>query len=262
VVVPDLTNPYYSEMVAAIEDAAVEMGWMVTLLNYQLDHDREATYLDKVFDDLPYGILYFPMDTSAIESIDEGRFAAGQPFVFVDAEIPAIGNGSVVADNAAGARLAARHFKATGRRRALFTGPPQTHPTSIARSDAFAEEAASLGLEVAHRAYGARRTIDAVNAALNLLRDDPTIDAFLAGNDLLAIHVYSELRRAGVRVPEDIAICGFDGIQIANLFSPRFTTIRQPIAELGRKAFELVTKPEDEPRSTTLPVELVIGETT
>ena len=87
------------------------------------------------------------------------------------------------------------------------TAHPWLHEDALARinavCDAFAEEAAALGLEVADRGYGARRTIDAANAALNLLHDDPTIDAFFAGN-LLAIHVYSELRRSGVAFPKTL----------------------------------------------------------
>ncbi|MFE4834613.1 LacI family DNA-binding transcriptional regulator [Arthrobacter sp. NPDC056691] len=259
-VVPDVTNPFYAELVAAIENAASSRGWMLSLMNCQLDRAREVSYLNTVFDEVPDGIIYVPMTSDAVLEV-ESRFDSGPPIVIVDEITSHAGLGAVSVDNDAGARMVARHFRSLGRRRALVTGPPQGLPTSQSRSAGFVDEAAKVGLEVAHAAFGEIRTSDAGAVAAELLLKDRTIDAYFAGNDFLAIQVLFELQRAGVRVPEDIAICGFDGIGWGQMITPRLTTVRQPLEQIANAVIDLISKPADEHREIVLPVEFVRGQT-
>lgn len=260
-VVPDVTNPFYAELIAAIENAASSQGWMLSLMNCQLDPAREVSYLNTVFDEVPDGIIYVPMTSDAVLDV-ESRFNSGPPIVIVDEITSHAGVGAVSVDNEAGARMAARHFRSLGRRRALVTGPPQGLPTSQSRSTGFIDEAARVGLEVAHAAFGQVRTSDAGAVAADLLLRDRTVDAYFAGNDFLAIQVLFELQRAGLRVPEDIAICGFDGIAWGQMITPRLTTVRQPIDLIASAVIDLISKPVDEHHEIVLPVEFVRGQTT
>jgi LacI family repressor for deo operon, udp, cdd, tsx, nupC, and nupG len=259
-VVPDVTNPFYAELIAAIENEASSRGWMLSLLNCQLDLRREVSYLNTVFDDVPDGIIYVPMSPDAAKEV-EPRFGCGPPIVFVDEITSRRGLGAVSVDNDGGARKAARHFRSLGRRRALVTGPPQALPTSQSRSAGFMDEAAKIGLQVAHSAFGEVRTSDAGAIAADLLLRDRSIDAYFAGNDFLAIQVLFELQRMGIRVPEDIAICGFDGIGWGQMITPRLTTFKQPLDLIASTVLDILSEPGGEHREVVLPVEFLPGQT-
>lgn len=260
-VVPDVTNPFYAELIAAIENAASSRGFMLSLMNCQLDRAREVSYLGAVFDEVPDGIIYVPMTSDAVHEV-ESRFNSGPPIVIVDEITSHAGAGAVSVDNEAGARMVARHFRSLGRRRALVTGPPQGLPTSASRAAGFIDEAAKVGLEVAQAAFGQVRTSDAGAVAAEILIGDRTIDAYFAGNDVLAIQVLFELQRAGIRVPEDIAICGFDGIGWGQMITPRLTTVRQPIEQIANAVMDLISIPQGEHQDIVLPVEFMRGQTT
>jgi DNA-binding LacI/PurR family transcriptional regulator len=259
-VVPDVTNPFYAELIAATEAAANRRGWALSLMNCQLDRARESAYLERVFDEGPDGILYIPMTSDAIRSV-EASIATGPPTVIVDEITSHHSAGAVSVDNDAGARLIARHLKAIGRRRALLTGPPEGLPTSQRRSLGFIDEAERIGLEVAHAEFGAVRTSDAVGVAAEMLLRDRTIDSYFAGNDFLAIQVLFALQRAGLRVPEDVAICGFDGIAWGQMIAPRLTTVRQPVDAIAETVVEMLSRPSGTRQEVVLPVEFVQGET-
>lgn len=259
-VVPDVTNPFYAELVAAIEHAASERGWLMSLMNCQLDVEREVFYLNTVFDQAPDGVIYVPMTPDAIHSI-EGALSTGPPTVIVDEITTQESLGAVSVDNDAGARMIARHFHATGRRRALVTGPPRELPTSRAREVAFRDEAAKLGLEVAHTEFGALRASDTREIAAEMLIRDRSIDAYFAGNDFLAIQMLFELQRSGLCVPEDVAIAGFDDITWGQTITPRLTTIRQPLELIAERSMDILANPMGGHQEHVLPVEFIRGQT-
>lgn len=260
VVVPDVTNPFYAELLAAIEGAALEQGWVVSLMNYQLDHQREIDYLERVLEEVPDGVIYFPMRSDALEQLAH-RLATAPPFVLVEGESKLFHFSSVNVDNDEGARLAARHFHARGRRRVVFAGPPRAHPSAKVRSAAFAEEAALLGLEIPHTIFGETKTEDSAEAVLDLIEKDRSIDGVFAGNDMLALHLYSELHRIGRAVPEDFSVCGFDGIKLSRMLPTHLTTICQPISRIGQQAVQLVTERTASSSHIVLPAELYVGGT-
>jgi LacI family transcriptional regulator len=165
--VPDVTNPFMAELIAAIENAASQHGWMLSLMNCQLNGQRELAYLQTAFGEVPDGILYIPMTPDAAGAIEQ-RLETGPPTVFVDSITSRAGVGGVTADNDQGARLAARHFRAVGRRRVLYTGPPVGLPTHRTRGAAFLDEASAVGIEIAHSGIGDVRFEDAVAVATTL----------------------------------------------------------------------------------------------
>lgn len=171
---------------------------------------------------------------------------------------------SVSVDNRGGGRMVAEHFAALGRRRAAVLGAPEGMPTSSARIDSFVQRATELGLGVPAIGTAERRTGDAVDQAVRMLDAHPGIDCFFAGDDLLAIHLLGALARRGLRVPEDVAVCGFDDIPWAALVSPALTSVAQPARELGRRAVAAVPGllEGEEPGDLVLPVELVVREST
>lgn len=117
-------------------------------------------------------------------------------------------------------------------------------------------------LEIGHSAFGESRTSDAGAFACDLILRDRSIDAYFAGNDSLAVQVLFELQRAGIRVPEDVAICGFDGIGWGQMINPRLTTLKQPLEFIASTALDIISNPGAERREAILPVEFLRGQTT
>ncbi len=182
----------------------------------------------------------------------------GRPTVPVD--LPYVDN-----DNGGGAAAAVRHLLDTGRRRiAAITGPLDM----IAGQDRLA------GYREALRGAGLRPIIalgdftreSGAEAMRQLLDDDPELDAVFAANDMMAIGALRTLRSAGRRVPDDVAVVGFDDIEAARYCEPPLTTVRQPVSEQTAAMVHLLLaladgrRPPDRERYKILPTELIVRE--
>lgn len=241
VVVLDVANPFFAEVVRGAEDRAAPEGLAVLVGNSAESSQRERDYLELFQEQRLTGVLITP--TSA----DRGRLLrlrdAGTVVVLVDREIQGAPFASVSVDDVEGGRLAARHLLATGRRRLLYVGGP-------------------LGLpQVADRLAGARDVVDAqsdarlevvVRPALtvaegrhmgDILTSRPVSerpDAVFCANDMLAIGIMQALVLTGVRVPEDVALIGYDDIDFAGVAVVSLSSIRQPAARMGATAVDLL----------------------
>jgi LacI family transcriptional regulator len=152
--------------------------------------------------------------------------------------------------------MVARHFRSIGRRRALVTGPPRDSVRRKAALLVLLMKQPKSAWRSAIRRVGESRTSDAVVFACDLILRDRSIDAYFAGNDLLAVQVLFELQRAGIRVPEDVAICGFDGIGWGQMINPRLTTLKQPLELIASTALDIISI-RRRPREAILPVEFL-----
>jgi DNA-binding LacI/PurR family transcriptional regulator len=165
-------------------------------------------------------------------------------------------------DNAGGAATAVRHLLATGRTRIATIAGPQDMIAGIDRLAGFREALRGSARRPAV-AVGDFTSGSGVAAMRRLLTEDPELDAVFAASDLMADGALQTLRRAGRRVPDDVAVVGFDDIDLAAYTDPPLTTIRQPIVEIGRRLarqlLRRVAGQEIEP-VVTLPTELVLRE--
>jgi LacI family transcriptional regulator len=190
---------------------------------------------------------------------------AGLPAVCIERPAaPRFGLASVTYDDAAGARAATRHLAAQGHRRIAHLLGDLRYATAQARRDGYRQALAEAGIEGDERLV--RETewsmTRAVVATLSLLElpDPPT--AIFAASDDLAIGALEAVRAAGRVVPDDVAIVGFDDIPLARDVTPPLTTVRIPLAEMGRRAAELAMaasggEAEAVAEPVVLPVELV-----
>lgn len=242
VIVPDIANPFYGEVVRGIDAVAQAAGADVLLCNANSDIERERQYLIRFARSDVAGIIYSPMSvTTALDPEVRRAVAAGPPLILVDEPLPDIGSASIGVDNDDGARQVARHFADLGCRTAAVINGPHDMPTSIVRANAFIDEAAKVGLTVGDRvAFAPIRNALGVAEGLDMLRANPDVDCLFAGDDLLAAILMSELFKLGRSIPEDLAICGFDNIDWAQLLRPTLSSIHQPKMDLGRKACELL----------------------
>ena len=248
-VVPDLTNPYFPALVQAIETTARALGYALIVMDAGNDARREADSLALMASYRVAGVIWVPVG-------DEARAAWPFPIVTVDRPVP--GCDAVVADHAQGGALIARHALALGHRRVgLLSGPRALPSAALRREGFFAAAGDALTLAWEHEVPFSSELPPAVLARLR----DPGCSLVVCANDAVAVGVLRALRNAGVSVPGDVSVIGFDDVPWAEFVEPALTTVRQPLSALGAGAVETlharITAPGAPPRRQTLPVELV-----
>lgn len=182
----------------------------------------------------------------------------GRPLSPPDMAIP-----YVDVDNLGGVAAAVRHLIGTGRRRiATIAGPPDMI-AGIDRLTGYRTTMRAAGLPE-HIEFGDFTRESGVRAMRRLIEEDPGLDAVFAASDMMAHGALEVLRHAGRLVPEDVALIGFDDVEISRYSDPPLTTVRQPIVEMGqtmaRLILGLVGRRADVPPSVVLTTELVIRE--
>lgn len=266
VIVPEIRNPFFGEVIEGIEVAAQARGVDILLCNANSDARREKQYVTRFARSDVEGIIYLPMSIStAADSEVRAATESGPPIIVVDEPVVGIGTAVVCVDNENGARMVARHLFEIGCKRPAMVNGPVEMPTSIIRAEAFTAEAQALGIPVDGRSvFAPVRSVEGLAQAIRLLSEDSSIDAVFAGDDLLAALLMRELTALGRGVPDDVAVCGFDNIAWADLLKPALTTIAQPKFELGSRACELLLDNHTSPdrQLDKLPVSLIVREST
>lgn len=243
-IVLDVRNPFFTDIARGAEDRAAEAGMTVLLGNSDEDRQREESYLDLFQEQRVNGVLITPV-TEDIPRL-ERLHASGTPVVLVDREAVGDTVSSVAVDDVEGGHLAATHLTQLGRRRLAFVGGP---PTIRQVSDRLAGARRAVGeqseaaLEVIEMAamtvLEGRRAGEMI--AARPAQDRP--DAIFAANDLLAVGVLQALvMNEGLRVPEDIALIGYDDIDFAAATVVPLSSIRQPATLIGYTAVDLLLK--------------------
>jgi LacI family transcriptional regulator, galactose operon repressor len=255
--VPLVFPVYFSAIVSGASEALHENDQRVVLSPTGHEHAREVSLIDRLMHGLTDGALIVLPEESSDELarlLDSGyRFVVVDPRLRLDDRIP-----SVSAAHASGADQAMRHLLALGHRRiAAITGPRGWVATEDRRRGYHAALAGAgilpdpgLEIESDFEITGGR---EAAGRLLDLA-EPPT--AILAFNDNLAIGTIQAARVRGVRVPEDLSVVGFDDVELATIVSPALTTVRQPLAEMGRTAVSLLTRLLEGQRIETLHIEL------
>jgi DNA-binding LacI/PurR family transcriptional regulator len=194
------------------------------------------------------GTLPETLARKGIPVVCSGRPPAGSRLPYVDV------------DNTGGAETAVRHLLDAGRRRIATIAGPQDNVAGVDRLAGY-----RLALREAHRrsmvVVGEFTRESGFEAVRQLLDDDPDLDAVFAANDMMAIGALLALRKSGRRVPDDVAVVGFDDIDAARYAEPPLTTVRQPTTELGRQLLRLlldITGDDDVDKGVILPTQLVV----
>ncbi len=234
--VPDVTNPYFPELVRGAEDVAIEHGYTLLLTNVIEDANRETLALRTFEDHMVDGVIACSprLDNEDLYPLLKRHRAV----VLVNRRTDPKIAGSVRIDHELGARLLVRHLHQLGCRTFGFlTGPPHSH-AGRERMLGVDRETRELGIEFSHaRTVPCAPTVEGgVEAAGELFEREPGIDALMCFNDLVAAGAMQALKERGRRVPEDVAVVGYDDIVFARMFTPALTTIKAPTYELGQQA--------------------------
>ncbi len=269
VVTHDVSDPYFAEIVRGVQRVASGAGRLTIICNTYRDPDREVEYVRLLHaqrveaiilagsgrDDRRYG--------RKMSAAVEAYLATGGRLVVISRHhLP---GDAVLPDNFGGARALAHHLADLGHRRlAVISGPPQL-TTTRDRLEGFRQGLRERGVDLPSEAVlpGDFSRDSGVAAAEELLRRGLPVTAVFALNDQMAVGALSAFRLAGLRVPQDISLAGFDDMAIARDVTPALTSVRVPMEEMGVRAMEMALKaPGDELRVLFLPAVVVAREST
>ncbi|HWH97072.1 MAG TPA: substrate-binding domain-containing protein [Pseudolysinimonas sp.] len=265
-VVLDVRNPFFTDVARGAEDEAATFGLSVILGNSSEDDRRESGYLDLFEEQRVYGVLISPYGD--VDDRLKRLRERGTPVVLVDRESRDAQVSSVSVDDIAGGRLAVEHLLATGRRRIAFVGGPvgiRQVSDRLAGARAAMADVPEATLEVVETA--ALTVFEGRRVGEELLARPQRPDAIFAANDLVAVGLLQALVMSGaLRVPDDIALIGYDDIDFASAMVVPLSSIRQPRREIGATALRILREeaadPDLPPRRIVFDPELVVRAST
>jgi LacI family transcriptional regulator len=239
VLLADISNPFFASLTRTIENAAQSLGYAVIVCNSESDPDKEMNYIQLLTRKYIDGILF--LSNSKDGAGIRNALTAQIPLVIVDEDLDGVTLHGVFVDNTRGAYEAVAHLIALGHRRIAHIAGLPVHSTPL-RLEGYrhALEDHGISFEQSLIRFSNFQAEGGREAAATLLaqRERPT--AVFAGNDLMALGVIQAAWEASLRVPEDVAVVGFDDIPLAASLVPPLTTVAQPIAEIGRVAVSML----------------------
>jgi LacI family transcriptional regulator len=258
-IIPDITNPYFPPFALGAEDRVRKRGYTLVLGNSEYDPQREASYLELVRSQQLAGVIFCLGDEmSPILADLQAAVQDGFPIVLVHSPMPSVP--TVCADNRQGGRLAAQHLLDLGHREFGIISALPLDEGMADREGGFLDVLRESGIAVDRSAvpamYGDHQIEGGRQATVELLTHAPNMTAVFVLNDLMALGALEAARAAGLRVPQDLSIVGFDDIPFSAIANPPLTTVGQSIRELGEQAADMLLNVLE--NGVTLPVETSI----
>jgi DNA-binding LacI/PurR family transcriptional regulator len=241
VVVTNIADPFLSEVVRGIEEVVLDAGYSLFLAASNRDAEREKAILRALAERRADGAIICSSQVSEKHLRELERF--GVPLVLVNNQVAGDFAHSIYHDDERGGREVTRHLLDLGHRRIAYLGNAEGGRASTDRRDGYCAELRAAGLPVKKEwiLIGPNgRPPGGLAGAEQLLRLESRPTALFCYNDMMAIGVLQGLRRAGVRIPEECSVAGFDDVFVAKYADPPLTTFAQPKVQLGRDAAELM----------------------
>ena len=263
-ILPDSANPFFAEIGRGIETHAFNNGFNAILCNSDGDPIREAQYVDVLLKKQVDGLIFvasgnYPNTIALLEK-------SHVPIVIVDRKIPLLNADTVLVNNKLGGYLATRHLISLGHTRIGYVSGPSSLTPSCDREIGYRDAITEAGLCLDERLIlpgdfnllsGRMKTLELLN-----LSEPPT--AIFLSNDWMAIGAIRAASEIGLSVPNELAIVGFDDIELSSFVTPALTTIRQPTTKICKSAVELLIKrikhDKSNARTLIIPPELITRE--
>jgi LacI family transcriptional regulator len=237
-VIPDITNPFYGEMVQAVEEVSLRHGYTVILGHSSHLPERELRYAQVLRSKQVDGVIFLPVtpDLEPVATLTR----AGIEVVVLERDVP--GYPCIVADEHNGGCLATRHLLELGHRKIGCIVLAGDSTSSVARAEGYRTALQEAGISpeqgwIVESEYG---YVAGETAAHELLKLPERPTAVVAHNDLIAIGAMKAFMEAGLRVPADISVVGFDDIAAASYVQPPLTTVAYPKRQMGRAGIEML----------------------
>ncbi len=265
IIIPNITNPVFAEIAHSVESVCTQEGFLVLLCNSERQHDREVRFVQMLRAKQVDGVVITPHTDplGLIAPLQQARI----PVVVLEHDLPGIH--CIALDELAGGRIGTEHLITLGHRRIGLIKRQATSALSSQRFTGYRQAltAAQIPFDpqlVIECGFGPAAAAQAMQQLL-AIADPPT--AVFTHNDVLAIGALSAIYNAGLAVPSDISVVGYDDITSAAYLIPPLTTVRSPKAEMGvlagRTLLQLVKDQAAlSPTTVTLPIELVVRAST
>lgn len=254
--VSDISNPFFPEIIKSIEAAVFEAGFHLILLNTNYQPDRALEYVRRLLQMKVAGIILMiaEFDRSLIDEFKNKKTSV----VFHDLGVVGEKMSNIILDYAAGIDEAVRHLVSLGHSKIVHIAGSHDIYSAGVRQTAFVESMKKyFHADVETKIYeGDFRFEGGRHAAHQILAEADLPTGIVVANDLMALGAIQEFKAAGLRIPEDISIVGFDDIAFASLADPALTTVCSPRMEIGRRAFEALALTMEKPRQQGIEIRI------
>ena len=261
-IVSDITNPFFPEVIKGFEDVAAEQGFDILIGSTDYDAKKMAGCVRRMLERRVDGvaIMTSEMDDHLVDQLARRQV----PMVFLDVATPREGIANIVVNYEQGINEAIEHLVTLGHRRIAFISGPQHLKSAQIRRQAFLRSLNRYGIHQDDRLVveGDHKVEGGLAAMSRLLQLTERPTAALASNDLTAIGMIRGIHRSGLTVPGDVSVVGFDDIWLAQFTDPPLTTVRLSRTELGQQAFHALVADSAKPGEVTVQTKLIIRETT
>lgn len=258
--IPQLSNEFWAQMSEAIQEQLWLAGYSLVLgfTNFKMEREQFflKMFMERRVDGIIVGASTPTVSGNDYSHLEELKRSYPVPFVTLDPNIPDM-NG-VFGDQLQSSMNAVEHLIRLGNRNIAYIGGPAV---SIYREFGYRQALAKYGVPVNEQLIklGAGQSVDFGHQALQELRETKQqFSAVFCGNDLIAMGVIHALSQSGIRVPEDVAVVGYDDIQMAGLIKPGLTTVRQPIGQISTELIQLLLQAIENPDGTPIPKKILV----
>jgi len=267
VILHDVSDPYFAEIVSGIQEVADQHGRLVLLCSSMRDPAREITYIELLRAERVDAVIiasgYVEDDEFLLALQEQARGLRAQGSRLVVCGLYPFRARAVIPDNAGGAFRITTHLLENGHRRIAHLAGPPSFSTTDERLNGYLGAMSAFGVAPDPELIvaGDFSRDGAYERCLRLVDQGVRFSAIFAANDIMAIGALSALRDRGLSVPGDVSVVGFDDIRICRDLTPPLTTVAIPMAQMGRRAMELALDAQSEPdRREHVPTTVVIRE--
>ncbi|MCB2354658.1 LacI family DNA-binding transcriptional regulator [Clostridium estertheticum] len=268
VILPDITNPFFSTVFLEAEKAALEFGYSMILCNSMDSSKVEALHIKSLSEKQVDGVIFMGHRVNAVKTninyvLDLQRLASKIPFVIINGKMTGVDSYKIITDEEDGIIKIVDYLVALGHKDiAILGGITNSTSTSI-KHMAYAKALKKYGIKVdktfiVNEGFSIESGITAMEI---LLKGKKVPTAVIGINDLVAIGAIRAIKSAGIEVPKDISVTGFDGTYISELVSPQLTTVYQSYEDIGREAVNTiidVIKNKETPKNKIIKTKLII----
>ncbi|MFC2084354.1 LacI family DNA-binding transcriptional regulator [Bacteroidota bacterium] len=245
--VPDIQNPFYVEVVRGVEDQAYKNGYAVLMGNFAQDEIKEKMYLDIMHSEEIDGLIVAPAherDEKVIELLNHGI-----PIICVDRGLKDVDVDVVLVDNEKGAYDAVTYLIKKGHRRIAYIGGMKNIPTTLQRKEGYQKALRENGLKLEKSLirFGNSKHESGKQIAEELLNCEKPPTAFFTGNNLITLGALETIHNKKLNIPDDLAIIGFDDMPWAISLNPPLTAVGQPGYEIGKRAADVLLQRINDP---------------
>lgn len=242
--VPDIKNPFFPELARAVEDISNQHGYTFILCNTDNNNKKEITYLQALSQKSIDGIILVSSTMSSTQ-----MKGIKVPMIALDRKMES-DLISVTVNNREGARQAVQYLKQTGCQRIAHIAGPETVSSAIHRLGGYVDEVKNDAWFTSHYIRAGDYSMDkAFEETKQLLEIEPDVDGIFVANDVMGVGVLKAIKALNKRVPKDISVISFDGIELGTITTPSLTTMAQPIYHIGKRAAEILIQKIEHPKT-------------